>query len=869
MLRHAGAFRLSTPNSIREDRMTINRPGNGPRTVVPNYAPSRPVNAPPAKETGWAGYCASSRKRTEAARSHVDQSVGDKWRNKIKQPPVAHSGRATASTPHEFSRPPVQSKGADEPSREVFKRSADSSRESGKSKATTTRDETVKPSVAARTKADDISLPMIDTNEEEEVLASGFRDDATAPSSISPEKEMREAIQKLVDQYSDSKSPVHVHGLVYDGGKLTGLILVKRSASERLAKQHRNDPTGLRTALDKLGRSNTKTLQFSDLADWKNTRLNAALKKNGATLDGLFKEMTSAFAKVRSRQALSTVSQAIDLMKSAGDLQMEGVFRLAAPTGELTEIFESLLNSSNLQAALPKPCDLYTRGDVIKRTLRELPERVLSGQDKSRFLALENAPDDQAPELYANAINVLSDVNRQHLGTLMRFLKSVAAEKEKNKMGVDNLGTIFASVLMDEEAGNMDELQRTTIFKPVVNYMIEHADDLFPDSDTAAPSPKKAATAQVKAKAGAATLAKAKPPNVDGTDGTVRSDSSESSSSDSSASTGSGTAIRSASTTTGKASPPKPLVTSQKNASAPALAAAPKTKKISKAEEVKEAETIVRMAYLRKAQSAVDAANFIMTYAAKELGDDWRWEPENSPLRALLQSGISVLYADKHRNVFWDSREKFLIAAEAGTLQAWLQKAVTEVKASKSFARHVAQAPGATQSDVDEAERTYKIKLERFKTNQIDFTLLYAVDALTKGMANQEIETLNEIVDNFAKRNPDGTPVHPFGKYDDQIHGSIYKFYSSVNSLLKEVAQRAAPGKEKLLAVDELVKNLYLFAFAPLGETNASYLTRRNEHATTNNNAPMTLLVASRRTQAMAINLLSNPEAYFPQRVKD
>ncbi|MDB5822261.1 MAG: hypothetical protein JWR21_965 [Herminiimonas sp.] len=607
--------------------MTINRSANGARTNIPDYTPSRPVNATPAKGTGWAGYGASSRQRAEKVGAHVDQSVGDKWRNQVRRPPIANSGRATATTPPESRRPPVDAKLAEKPAREVFRRVADSGQVGGTSKTTKAPAEPSKPASSARTRSEDVSLPLIDTTEEEEVLAPTFTNKKLDSQSASPKIEILKAVQKLVDaKHGDKKSPVYVQGLVYERREnpgrvaLSGIVIVKKSESERLAKQYRNDPVKLQAALDVLGNDKTKTLKFSDETGWKNTRLSAAVRKQGGTLKAFFKDMIDASASVQESHAPSLARQTMQIMLKGDYLEKEGVFRTESRGKTLDEAQCKLVNAGNLEAILTQGVE---PSNLLKRILREMPEKIISGSNKTEFLALDDVVDAGKKSAYQQAVANLPPENRDLLGTLMRFLDTVAGKAEINKMGATNLGMVFSMVIAEEEDLNKIMKFQST-FQPVVAYMIEHAHELFPDPNATTPSPKKAAHSQVKDNAGPGTVANVKSTNIDGSDSSDSTRSTNSSESTRSSSGRSATTKSTTPLTTPKASPARPPVEKgPKRDVPPSIGASPlETQKASSVNK-----TTYPNKFLKNAQSAMDAANFIMTHAAKELGEDWRWEP--------------------------------------------------------------------------------------------------------------------------------------------------------------------------------------------------------------------------------------------------
>jgi hypothetical protein len=829
--------------------MTVNRSGNPARTTIPDYKPSRPVNATPTKGTGWAGYGASTRQRTEAARSHVDRSVGDKWQTRVNKPTNAPGGRAAASAPPESPRPQVEAKSTDKPTREVFKRAADAGRASGTAKLND-REELVKSTLIARTQAEEASSSLAESSEDEQVDGAQAPGKSPVPAPLSPKAEILAAVQKLVNEkYGDTRSPVYVQGLVYERQKdpdrieLSGLVIVKKSVSEKLAKQHNNDPDGLSAALEELGSAKTKVLKFSDAADWKNTRLFAAIKKQGGNLQALFKNMAAASASIQASHAPSFARQAMQLMLKR-DLKTEGLFRIAAGDRELMETQCRLVTAPDLEAALPPRVHVMTPPDILKRVLREMPQRIISGANKTEFLALSGIDNADSGKLqaYRQAVDKLAAADKELLGTLMRFLKIVAAQAEHNKMHARNLGMVFSMVILEPEIDPQNIVTVRSTFEPVVAYMIEHANELFPDPDAATPSPKKAALGQVKGNAGPAMVASIRSTNIDGAESTESTES---------------TTVP----TTSKASVPRTL--KQRNRKQDATA--PNQSPALKAEKASNDKRAYPNASLQNAQSAMDAANFIMTHAAQELGEDWRWEPDNSPLRALVQGGIGNLRANKQKDLFWTSREDFLQKADQGQLQTWLKDAIADVKKLKMAAEQAEQDPQAAKSDVATAQTTYRTALARLKTNQLDFTVLYAAEALTKGMAGKSIETLNEVVNGFGKRNPDGTPMPAFDKFSPQEQQCLYDFFSSLKSLLQGIEQRAAPGKGRILTVAALVNNLYLFAFAPLGETDSTYLDKATRHALSNNQKPMAAHIAAQKTQAIAIGLLTDPAKYFPK----
>jgi hypothetical protein len=567
MLQHRQSIQPSTSTLIRENNMTVNRSANGARTTIPDYTPSRPVNATPAKGTGWAGYGASSRQRTEAA-AHVDQSVGEKWRNKVKQPQVANGGRAVSNAPPESRRPPVKAKGAEKPARDVFRREADSGQVGRASKITTARDEPSKPA-------------LIDTTEEEAVLAPTFTNKKLASQSISPKNEILEAVQKLVDAtYGDKKSPVYVQGLVYERRKnpdcvaLSGIVIVKKSESERLAKQYRNDPVKLQAALDALGNDKTKTLKFSDETGWKNTRLSAAVGKQGGTLKAFFKDLTDASASVQASHAPSFARQAMQIMLKGGYLEKVGIFRTESGAKPLDEAQCNLLNAADLEAVLSQDA---APSNLLKRILREMPAKIISGLNKTEFLALQEVAESGKKSAYRQAVGNLPLENRELLGTLMRFLNTVAGKAAINKMGSTNLGMVFSMVIAEEE-DPQEIIKFQSTFQPVVAYMIEHAHELFPISNAAITSPKTAAKSHVQANAGAPALTRVTGTNIDGNDNTDSSDTTHST--DSAESTASNSSNSSATTrsttarTIPKASPPKSLAKKEPLQDAPASSGA-------------------------------------------------------------------------------------------------------------------------------------------------------------------------------------------------------------------------------------------------------------------------------------------------------
>jgi len=131
------------------------------------------------------------------------------------------------------------------------------------------------------------------------------------------------------------------------------------------------------------------------------------------------------------------ISLAADYIEQEG-LNEEGVFRQSAATSVMTDLIGEIDSGS-----IPRYSEVHAAANVIKKWLRDLPNRLLVNEMGGKW---EAAGED--PEKLRNLVLELPPCNRATLIKIMHLCRLIVQHSDKNLMSSNNLGIVVGVNLL-------------------------------------------------------------------------------------------------------------------------------------------------------------------------------------------------------------------------------------------------------------------------------------------------------------------------------------------------------------------------------------------------------------------------------------
>eukprot|EP00035_Acanthoeca_spectabilis_P001004 m.76892 g.76892 ORF g.76892 m.76892 type:complete len:624 (-) comp10563_c0_seq1:224-2095(-) len=244
--------------------------------------------------------------------------------------------------------------------------------------------------------------------------------------------------------------------------------LPRRSVSEhngaRRAPSRTAEVTEVPTRFDDLGDGDKAQLQYLNVVHLttileskkifkiSKTAHKAKMKKGtegntfGVNLEHLVeRDLKANPGKVVRKNVPIILSTIVDFLSSTS-LSEEGIFRKAGHVGRIKDLRQKCEDSGGVVSfEAARPHDVAA---LLKQFLRETPEPLLTSQYIETFYTTEKLQE-PAERLRARKLlaMLLPPVHRACLELLLNFLRNVAANEEKTKMGIPNLAVVFAPSL--------------------------------------------------------------------------------------------------------------------------------------------------------------------------------------------------------------------------------------------------------------------------------------------------------------------------------------------------------------------------------------------------------------------------------------
>ncbi|KJE94644.1 rho GTPase activating protein, variant 1 [Capsaspora owczarzaki ATCC 30864] len=171
-------------------------------------------------------------------------------------------------------------------------------------------------------------------------------------------------------------------------------------------------------------------------------------------------------------------------------LKEEGLFRKSGLAARINKLKEQFAKGENPE--LDGEADVHVGAALFKMYLRELPEPLLTFQHHGEFIAAaqiytDNAATTDHATLLVPVRALLSKLppcNVTLLRFLCQFLRQVLVHEASNRMGIDNLATVFGPCLLRDRQNHDDPLTQLGLSKMinvVVKMFLQEFDILFSD----------------------------------------------------------------------------------------------------------------------------------------------------------------------------------------------------------------------------------------------------------------------------------------------------------------------------------------------------------------------------------------------------
>ncbi|KAJ2311464.1 Rho-type gtpase-activating protein [Coemansia sp. RSA 2704] len=210
--------------------------------------------------------------------------------------------------------------------------------------------------------------------------------------------------------------------------------------------------------------------------------------------DAMFGRALAAQAALEGAEVPWIVRAAVAFIEAEG-LTMEGVYRRSGSTVDIREVQGAIARvgaatggrfddpAAEIAAA---DMDVTSVTSVLKQYLRDLPDPLLTTDTYQMWVQGANVAGSERARVYRTISDAMPAAHAATLRFLMRHLKRVADHQSENKMTTNNLSVVFAPNILRlgkdnvlQDMANMSEINKTVAF------LIQHADDVWPEGDGA------------------------------------------------------------------------------------------------------------------------------------------------------------------------------------------------------------------------------------------------------------------------------------------------------------------------------------------------------------------------------------------------
>uniref|UniRef100_A0A8C2KIG6 Rho GTPase activating protein 22 n=1 Tax=Cyprinus carpio TaxID=7962 RepID=A0A8C2KIG6_CYPCA len=241
---------------------------------------------------------------------------------------------------------------------------------------------------------------------------------------------------------------------------------------------------------DKAGMSHESFLLMAnsqnDTDDWVKAIRRVIWAPFGGGIFGQRLEDTVQYErKFGPRLAPLLVEQCVDFIREQG-LDEEGLFRMPGQANLVKELQEAFDCGDKPQ--FDSNTDVHTVASLLKLYLRELPEPVVPFCKYEDFLTcaqLLAKDEEEGIQELEKLVTTLPAANYNLLKYICKFLDEVQSHSSENKMGVQNLATVFGpNILRPNMEDPVAIMEGTSLVQHLMTLLISKHERLYTDKDS-------------------------------------------------------------------------------------------------------------------------------------------------------------------------------------------------------------------------------------------------------------------------------------------------------------------------------------------------------------------------------------------------
>ncbi|XP_043086895.1 rho GTPase-activating protein 22 [Puntigrus tetrazona] len=224
----------------------------------------------------------------------------------------------------------------------------------------------------------------------------------------------------------------------------------------------------------------------SDMDDWVKAIRRVIWAPFGGGIFGQRLEDTVQYErKFGPRLAPLLVEQCVDFIREQG-LDEEGLFRMPGQANLVKELQEAFDCGDKPQ--FDSNTDVHTVASLLKLYLRELPEPVVPFCKYEDFLTcaqLLAKEEEEGIQELGKLVTTLPAANYNLLKYICKFLDEVQSHSNENKMGVQNLATVFGpNILRPKMEDPVAIMEGTSLVQHLMTLLISKHERLYTERDS-------------------------------------------------------------------------------------------------------------------------------------------------------------------------------------------------------------------------------------------------------------------------------------------------------------------------------------------------------------------------------------------------
>ncbi|KAK5850489.1 hypothetical protein PBY51_001367 [Eleginops maclovinus] len=223
----------------------------------------------------------------------------------------------------------------------------------------------------------------------------------------------------------------------------------------------------------------------TDMDDWVKAIRRVIWAPFGGGIFGQRLEDTVQYEKkFGPRLAPLLVEQCVDFIRERG-LDEEGLFRMPGQANLVKELQEAF--DCGDKPLFDSNTDIHTVASLLKLYLRELPEPVIPFSKYEDFLTcaqLLAKDEEEGVQELGRQVNTLPLPNYNLLTYICKFLDEVQSHCGENKMGVQNLATVFApNILRPKMEDPVTIMEGTSLVQHLMTILIREHNRFYSGRD--------------------------------------------------------------------------------------------------------------------------------------------------------------------------------------------------------------------------------------------------------------------------------------------------------------------------------------------------------------------------------------------------